>query len=239
MAESVHFYLEQMLPELQDLQRKGLFSPAEVKSIVKKRTEFEYALKKRINKKVDYLRYIEYEMNLETLRKKRRARGGSKTGPSDFAGPKRIHFIFKRALKKFPGDINLWVQYIQYAQRIKSYKSLGQIFARALQLHPHNHKLWILAADYENTTNANTSGARVLLQRALRLNPESTDLWLSYFTLEMNWVDKVRERRRVLLGEKDDHLKLYGSESDDQQSENDDDAALSGSDAERDEHTKV
>lgn len=98
MAETVQFYLEQMVPELEDFEQKGLFTKvpfryfydskrfaywpgrqeqAEIKAIVKKRTNFEYALKRRIAKKIDFLRYIEYEMNLEALRKKRKARLGS------------------------------------------------------------------------------------------------------------------------------------------------------------------
>ena len=43
----------------------------EVKQIMKKRTAFETALVRRIAKKNDFLRYIAYEMSLETLRKKR------------------------------------------------------------------------------------------------------------------------------------------------------------------------
>lgn len=41
---------------------------------MKKRTEFETALVRRIAKKSDYLRYAAYEMDLENLRKKRAAR---------------------------------------------------------------------------------------------------------------------------------------------------------------------
>ncbi len=46
----------------------------EIKSIIKKRTNFEYALHRRIKQKIDFLRSIEYEMNLEELRKKRMKR---------------------------------------------------------------------------------------------------------------------------------------------------------------------
>ena len=48
----------------------------EIKSIIKKRTNFEYALHRRIKQKIDFLRSIEYEMNLEELRKKRMKRLG-------------------------------------------------------------------------------------------------------------------------------------------------------------------
>ena len=38
---------------------------------MKKRTAFETSLVRRIPKKADFLRYAEYEMNLEALRRKR------------------------------------------------------------------------------------------------------------------------------------------------------------------------
>lgn len=94
MAESVQYYLERMIPELEGLEKKHIFSPVslagrgsvsmanmcvqvEIKSIIKKRTNFEYALQRRIKQKIDFLRAIEYEINLEDLRKKRIARLGT------------------------------------------------------------------------------------------------------------------------------------------------------------------
>ena len=46
----------------------------EVRSIVRKRTQFEYAVRRRAPVLVDFLRYAQYEMNLDALRKKRRNR---------------------------------------------------------------------------------------------------------------------------------------------------------------------
>ena len=63
-----------MLAELKDLGEKGLFSPVEIKQIIKKRTAFETALVRRIPNKNDYLRYAAYEMGLEALRRKRATR---------------------------------------------------------------------------------------------------------------------------------------------------------------------
>jgi U3 small nucleolar RNA-associated protein 6 len=71
MTETVDFRLEQSLPELQDLLQKELFTPPEIKQIIKKRTEHEHILLRRSAKKSDYLRYVAYELNLESLRQKR------------------------------------------------------------------------------------------------------------------------------------------------------------------------
>lgn len=69
--ERVQWNQEQMLSELKDLQQKRIFSPAEVREILKKRTTFETALIRRTPRKKDFLAYIEYEMNLERLRRMR------------------------------------------------------------------------------------------------------------------------------------------------------------------------
>ena len=49
--------MEEMVPELEDLEDKGYFSKAEIRDIVRKREKFEYALKRRTPTKADYLRY--------------------------------------------------------------------------------------------------------------------------------------------------------------------------------------
>jgi U3 small nucleolar RNA-associated protein 6 len=56
---------------------------AEIKAIVKKRNHFEYALKRIGSEKEDYLRYIQYEMNLNILQKKRKKKlGTARPSPS-------------------------------------------------------------------------------------------------------------------------------------------------------------
>ncbi|XP_020606073.1 U3 small nucleolar RNA-associated protein 6 homolog [Orbicella faveolata] len=72
MAEYVHQNLEGMLPELEELERMGVFSSDEIRTIIRKRREFEYRLQKRIVQKTDFLRYMQYEINLDLLKKKRK-----------------------------------------------------------------------------------------------------------------------------------------------------------------------
>lgn len=47
MADTVRYLMEEMIPELEDMERRGYFNKEEIKQIVKKRTDFEYALKRR------------------------------------------------------------------------------------------------------------------------------------------------------------------------------------------------
>ncbi|KAG4303264.1 hypothetical protein PCK1_000602 [Pneumocystis canis] len=193
MAEKAEYFVEKSLPELLDFEKKKIFTPTEIKSILRKRSEFEHALARRIVKKADFLKYAEYEMNLEALRKKRVQRLNIKGKPtiSDWAGIRRIFFIFERATQKFHGDLDLWFQYINYAQHEKSTKVLGKVIASALQFHPSKPKLWIFAGYHEFNWNKNISAARILMQRGLRLNKYSPELWLEYCRMELLYIIKL------------------------------------------------
>ncbi|KAI0287467.1 U3 small nucleolar RNA-associated protein 6-domain-containing protein, partial [Russula brevipes] len=198
--ERVQFEQEQMLAELKDLGEKGLFSPTEIKHIIKKRTAFETTLVRRIPNKNDYLRYAAYEMGLEALRRKRAARLKLPKSPpsiSDYALTRRQFQIFERALKKFKSDVSLWMQYLRVAQRAGSRALAGRIAARAVQLHPRTPALYVLAAAHE-LAHGGMGAARVLLQRGLRLNAGSADMWREYVRLELGFVEAVRRRWDVL-----------------------------------------
>ncbi|KAG5650269.1 hypothetical protein H0H81_012781 [Sphagnurus paluster] len=198
--ERVQFQQEQMLDELKDLVEKHLFTEKETKQIVKKRTAFETALVRRVAKKADFLRYAAYEMGLEQLRRKRVERTKSEnTIPSlsDYALVRRQFQIFERALKKFKSDVGLWIQYIYVAQREGARALVGRITAKALQLHPNRPALYILAAAHE-LNHQSPSSARTLLQRGIRLNNESIELWREYVKMELGFIESLRRRWDVL-----------------------------------------
>lgn len=213
--ERVHFQQEQMLDELKDLVEKNLFTEQETKQIMKKRTGFETALVRRVAKKADYLRYATYEMGLEQLRRKRVARMKLPPGPatiSDYALVRRQLHIFERAVNKFKSDVGLWVQYIEVAKREGARALVGRITARALQLHPNQPGLFILAASHE-LEHHSPSAARVLLQRGIRMNPESMDIWVEYLKMELGFIETLR-RRWDTLGIKvvgEEEMEEYGS----------------------------
>eukprot|EP00624_Nannochloropsis_granulata_P005406 evm.model.NODE_3836_length_13751_cov_70.976944.1 len=201
MADAVYQALDRMLPALEDLQVRGLFTAEEVRAIAAKRRDFEFLLRRRTARKNDFLRYITHELNLEELRRLRKTKAGlSKSTASDHAGKQLVHFIFERALRKFQGDLELWLQYLDYCCSTSSHKAHSRALARALQLFPRTAGLWIRAASFEFFENSSPPAARVLMQRGLRLNgQESALLWTQYFKLEVLYVNKLRGRR-VALG---------------------------------------
>lgn len=204
MAEKVRYYLEQSVPELEDLKSKGLFEKNEITMIMRRRTDFEHRIQGRGSKPRDFTKYAEFEVNLEKLRKKRYSRlskvGVIDTKPSisDWAGTRRIMFIFERATRRYPGDLDLWSQYLKFAKSNGAIKVIYKVYSRLLQLQPRNIDAWLSAAKYEFETNANAKGARMLFQRGLRLNPESLELWLSYAQFELTYISRLLARRKVL-----------------------------------------
>ncbi|THH29933.1 hypothetical protein EUX98_g4250 [Antrodiella citrinella] len=189
-----------MLTELKDLVEKGLFTESEIKQIMRKRTTFETALVRRVAKKGDFLRYASYEMGLEALRRKRAERINLPAGApsvSDYALVRRQFHIFERALKKFKSDIGLWIQYIQVAKKEGARSLVGRITARAMKLHPNVPAFYILAASHE-LEHLSPSAARILLQRGIRLNGDSVEMWKEYVKMELGFVEGLRRRWEVL-----------------------------------------
>ncbi|TFK75351.1 hypothetical protein BDN72DRAFT_787292 [Pluteus cervinus] len=198
--ERVQFQQEQMLAELKDLVERNIFTKKETKQIMKNRTAYETTLVRRVAKKSDYLRYAAYEMGLEQLRRKRVERQGSGHGPptiSDYALVRRQFQIFERALKRFNSDVGLWLQYIQLAKKEGARALVGRITARALQVHPDKPGLYIIAASHELDYNSH-SAARALLQRGIRLNRDSVEIWREYVRMELGFIESLQRRWEVL-----------------------------------------
>ncbi|KAK8197026.1 U3 small nucleolar RNA-associated protein 6 [Phyllosticta capitalensis] len=198
-TDKARFYLEQSVPELHDFERKGLFSRAktqeEITAIAKKRSEFEHIVNGRGPKPSDYARYVEYEMNLEALRKKRAKRLGMKAG---HRGQRRIFFIFDRAVRKHHGDLGLWMEYLNFARKEKANKKLKEVITSVLRMHPARAELWVWAARWAVDFQADMTGARAYMQRGLRFCKNSRFLWLEYTKLEMIYVAKIAARRQIL-----------------------------------------
>ncbi|KAK7472941.1 U3 snoRNP protein [Stygiomarasmius scandens] len=198
--ERVQFEQEQMLAELKDLVEKKLFTVKETKQILKQRTQYEAALVRRVAKKADFLRYAEYEMRLEELRRKRAERlkiASSPTTVSDYSLVKRQFNIFERALKRFKSDVGLWIEYIKVAKKQGARTLVGRIMARAVQLHPNVPALYILAAEHE-LEHLSPSSARSMLQRGIRMNEESMEMWREYVKMELGFMETVRRRWETL-----------------------------------------
>ncbi|KAF2717202.1 hypothetical protein K431DRAFT_341496 [Polychaeton citri CBS 116435] len=196
-TDKARFYLEKYVPELQEYERKKIFSRDEIQAIASKRSDFEHLLSARGSTPSDYVRYATYEMNLDSLRKKRCKRLAIKNATT-FNGQRTVFFIMDRATKKFPGDIGLWMQYVSYCQREKASKKLAKVFTAVLRLRPTDWGLWVLAAKHYHETQGDMEAARSYLQRGLRFCSNELKMYLEYVKLEMIYLAKLAARRKIL-----------------------------------------
>ncbi|KAG9159627.1 hypothetical protein Leryth_013598 [Lithospermum erythrorhizon] len=202
MADVVQFKLERMLNELDDLEKRGLFSRREIAEIVKQRRKFEYRLKRPSPLKPDFLAYIEYEKRLDDLRLLRKKLGTSKFNNkslSDFASVSRIVDIYRLATTRFKGDLHLWFQYLEFCRQ-RRHGRMKKALAQVVRFHPKVPGVWIYAAAWEFDHNLNVESARALMQRGLRACPASEDLWVEYLRMELTYLNKLKARK-VVLGE--------------------------------------
>ncbi|KAI9122631.1 hypothetical protein K1719_006471 [Acacia pycnantha] len=213
MADVVQYRLERMVDELDDLEQRGLFSRREIAEIVKQRRKFEYRLKRPKPLKQDFLAYIEYETQLDALRRLRKKLGVSpesenqgnekkkkkRKSKSDLAGVLRIMEVYELALKRYKGDIDLWFRYLEFC-RLKKNGRMKKALAKLVRFHPKVPGGWIYAAAWEFDHNLNVAAARALMQEGLRVCPTSEDLWVEYLRMELTYLNKL-QARKVALGE--------------------------------------
>lgn len=219
-SDKARFYLEQQVPELKELERKKIFTKVypffffhsshdasanplssplfqdEIHSITTTRSSFEHKINAAGPTPTDFARYASYEMNLDTLRLKRIKRLGIKSPV--YTGQRRIMFILDRAVRKLPGDLGLWMQYITYARKCKAHKKLEGLFLKAVRLHPMKAELWMYAAHYMLEEHADMTAARAYMQRGLRFCQTKREMWVGYGKLEMVYVSKIWARQRIL-----------------------------------------
>lgn len=196
-SDKARFYMEQSVPELQEFSRKGIFSAGEITAIAQKRSEFEHLINMPgAATPADYARYATYEMNLDSLRKARSKRLGVKG--TTYTGQKKIFFVLERGVRKFQGDMGLWMQYLEYCRQEKANKKLAKALTQCLRLHPLKWELWVWAARQYVEQQADMTTGRSYMQRGLRFCKNERALWLQYAKLEMIYVVKIAARRKIL-----------------------------------------
>eukprot|EP00537_Pseudo-nitzschia_pungens_P009910 CAMPEP_0172384426 /NCGR_PEP_ID=MMETSP1061-20121228/2194_1 /TAXON_ID=37318 /ORGANISM="Pseudo-nitzschia pungens, Strain cf. pungens" /LENGTH=735 /DNA_ID=CAMNT_0013113047 /DNA_START=56 /DNA_END=2260 /DNA_ORIENTATION=+ len=135
-----------------------------------------------------------------------------------------IHLLFVRAIRKFRGDLSLHLQHAEFCKSVRSWTRLSRVYAEALQVFPREAGIWIEAASHEFFgPNRSVKSARVLMQRALRLNGSSSEeLWIQYFSLELHYAQTLKGRRKILHGQPDEGGPTRGAADDDDDDEDDD-----------------
>ncbi|KAK9064170.1 hypothetical protein SSX86_015550 [Deinandra increscens subsp. villosa] len=214
MADVVQYKLERMVNELDDLERRGLFSRREIAEIVKQRRKFEYRLKRPSPLKEDFLAYIDYEKSVDALRllrKKavtRELQKSSEEGAvnrskktkqsySDFAGISRILDIYRLATNRFKGDRDLWFQYLDFCKQRRNGR-IRKVLVDVVRFHSKEPEVWMYTASFLFDHDSNVAAARAFMLSGLRVCPTYENLWVEYLRMELTYLNKLTARKAAL-----------------------------------------
>ncbi|XP_012523269.1 U3 small nucleolar RNA-associated protein 6 homolog [Monomorium pharaonis] len=188
MAEFVEKRCQDMVPELEQMEKLKLFDKNEIRSIAKKLKEYEYKIQRHTKCKEDYLRYIQYEMDLLKLVKQRRDKYGitQKRSVIDYAITNKMNNLYKDAINKFQDDIRFWIAYMKFCKHVHFHSNIDNMLGRMLQVHRDKPKCWHIAACWELEENKNAQNARQYLLRGLQIHPDSQLLYIDAFKLELD-----------------------------------------------------
>lgn len=197
MAELVQQAMEDMVPELEQLQRTQLFSPEEVSRLKQKRQRSEYLLQKRQKRKEDFLNYAQDELAvLDLIAARREAMDFKKKKDKiDYAVARRITKLFRVLEHRFPDDRRIWVSHAAFLERMGWDGDVGKTYRAALRFHALEPEMWIRAARYEwmaerredeeglskrevrrRRKTSKWENARKLMLEGRRFNPQSADM---------------------------------------------------------------
>lgn len=179
---------EDMIPELEQMEKLKLFDRKEIRNIAKKWKEYEYKIHRHEKCKEDYLRYIQYEMNLLKLIKQRRDKYKitQKKSDIDYAITNKINNLYKDAISRFQDDHRFWIAYMKFCKHVHFHSDISTMLSRMLQIHGDKPECWHIAATWELEEKKNKHNAQQFLLRGLQLHPESQLLYIDAFKLELN-----------------------------------------------------
>ncbi|KAI1771092.1 U3 small nucleolar RNA-associated protein 6-domain-containing protein [Hypoxylon cercidicola] len=213
VPEKARFYLERAVPQLREFETKGIFTTDEIRSLVRKRTDFEHLVLSPGNKPTDWLNYAAWEKSLESLRAKRCRRLQIRAS-SKHTGQGRIFGILERAVNRHPGNIELWKEYLAYARDMKATKRYRKVMTRALRMHPTKPELWVLAGR-RAASNGDMQAARGFFMRGARFCSRDATVWLEYARCEMEWLGRM-EAKKGKKGGAERALREQAEHSDDE-----------------------
>lgn len=220
MSENVESVLERTLPVLKQARKLKLLTDQELRVIVRKRRDHEYAVSQPSVRRKNFLQYAVFEKDLSALMRTRMIRqrpkltlNKGKRKIRDHIDRKkqiremravvgkissRVNHIYSRALNKFPGDSKLWIHYASYCIDSNMLTTASRVFMDAIAVCGGEENVWLSAMTYHFDKLGDARTARAVAQRALRMLPSSVNLWLEYFRMELYYLARLTTRRFAL-----------------------------------------
>uniref|UniRef100_A0AAQ6A845 UTP6 small subunit processome component n=1 Tax=Amphiprion ocellaris TaxID=80972 RepID=A0AAQ6A845_AMPOC len=163
-------------------------------------TALEYKLTRLIVNKEDFIAYIQYEINVLELIKKRRAHIHYQFKREEIEYPiiHRINSTFRRATNKWKDDVQLWLSHVAFCKKWATKGQISKVFSSMLAIHPDKPALWIMAAKSELEDRNSSESARHLFLRSLRFHPNNQKVYQEYFRMELLHSEKLRKQQKDL-----------------------------------------
>lgn len=202
MGDAVERALEETVPLLRGWRRLKLLSENELVSVVQRRRDHEYSLRRPGVPRAAFLRYAAFERELGELLHKRaleRSLPSKRARRISQRQSARVGLVYSRAIRKFKRDDALYLQYARHCIATGSRKAAERVLARAIAHRGDSEEVWCTAIAYHFDASADPRLARGLAQRSLRALPRSSRLWKEYFRMEVVYVAKLIAKR-VTLG---------------------------------------
>ncbi|XP_031619899.1 uncharacterized protein LOC116338639 [Contarinia nasturtii] len=172
--------------EYDQMRILDIYSDAEILEIKEKRENFENKISQPSRVIKDYVEYIKYERSLIATTKERiKQQKITMTHSILLQIADRMKKLYAEALSKFPNNIRFWNEYIKFLQTFKYTKDISSTFERMLQFHSDKVDAWNRAILWEYNENFNDEHIKTLQSRAQQLHPDSEQLYLTFFQIEL------------------------------------------------------
>jgi len=210
---------------LTDTQSPSL-EQEEIRTIVQKRNDFEHRILAQGSQPGDFSQYAKWEQSLDALRIKRCIRLKLRNLTSAHASQSRILQIYDRGVERHQFSRELWLEYLGYMAKVKASKRWRRVMTKMLRLMPSDAALWVLAAR-RSAGHGDMATARSLFMRGCKFCVADGTVWVEYARCEMEWLQKMDEKRKKTGKKAKDVIK-------ESQVEDEDELRLGGSDSEDD-----
>lgn len=198
MGDMVERALEETIPVLRSAQKAKLLTAHEISEVTRARRNHEYRLRLPSVPRSAFLEYASFETELATLlrtrakdRNLKRARADRLVKPT----AARANLVYSRAVKRFKGDVDLWLFYARHCIAGGSMRAAGKVLGKAIAMRPDSKEVWLATVAFHFDTCGDVDVARKIAQRALRALPDAQEVWREYFRLELCFLSKVVARR--------------------------------------------
>jgi len=201
MADAVNFLIESGVSEAELYERAAIFTTREIQCVFRKRSRFEYLLRRRRIDISCYTNYIKFEINLIellSLRKGHQEHNSALVHSVYRSLIGKVVVLYQRALRESKGSVGMWLRFATFCYIHGNRRLLSEVITQAIQMNPSCAGLWAFAAFWEYRSQGDVSAARRFFLRGLRNCSQAKVLWHEYFRLEVSHAINLATRWRLL-----------------------------------------